>query len=241
MLLLLLVLPLWLLAAPPKLLIKIPTRDRADQFFQVLDEYYGKLSKKIPYQVVVSCDYDDPVMNCPEIISKLDTYPNLTYYFGENSTKIEACNSDIGKHLDFDILLLASDDMMPIVKNYDLIIAKWMKSRFPDYDGILHFNDGYQGSKLNTLPIMGKKYYDRFGYVYYPGYKSLYCDLEMMQVSRLLGKAFYIPQVIIEHLHPAAGKAKEDSLYEKNNLYSKEDEQLYNAREALNFEIELIR
>jgi hypothetical protein len=224
-------------AFPPRILIKLPTRDRYDQFFSALDNYYRKLSHQVPYHFLISCDSDDQVMNSERTIKRLKTYPHLSYYFSNNSSKIAACNNDIEKHLDFDILILASDDMMPIAQNFDLIIARYMQYFYPTYDGILHFNDGFQGVYLNTLPIIGKKFYDRFGYIYYPGYKSFYCDAEMTEVSRMLNKTVYVDQVIIEHCHPAIGKGKNDSLYERNNLYVLEDYDLYLKRRAINFGI----
>jgi hypothetical protein len=195
------------------LLIKIPTRSRFTQFFNTLDQYYSKLSNKISYHFVISCDVDDPIMNSKEAIDRLSHYPNLSYYFGPNKSKIEACNSDIDKHLDFDILLLGSDDMIPVMDGYDEIIVSSMKQFFPNYEGVLHFNDNLQGEKLNTLPILGKNYYDLFGYVYYPEYVSLYCDTELTDVSRILRKVQYIDLVIIEHRHPAAGKGRDYNLY----------------------------
>ena len=74
------------------------------------------------------------------------------------------------------IVLLASDDMIPMEKGFDNIIIDKMKNYYPDTDGVLWFNDGYQGDKLNTLCILGKKYYDRFGYIYNPEYISVLSD-----------------------------------------------------------------
>ncbi len=217
------------------LLIKIPTRSRFTQFFNTLDQYYSKLSNTISYHFVISCDIDDPVMNCKEAIDKFSSYPHLSYYFGGNKSKIEACNCDIDKHPDFDILLLGSDDMIPVMDGYDEIIVTNMKQFFPGYDGVVHFNDNFQGEGLNTLPILGKKYYEMFGYVYYPEYVSLYCDTEFTDVSRLLRKAKYIDLVIIEHRHPAAGKGMLDELYIKNDSFVKRDYDLYIQRSGVNF------
>jgi hypothetical protein len=41
-------------------------------------------------------------------------------------------------------------------------IANEMAKNFPDFDGVLHFNDGYKGRELNTLVVEGRKYFDRF-------------------------------------------------------------------------------
>lgn len=220
-----------------KLLIKFPTRGRFERFFETLDQYYKKLSNKVPYHFVISCDIDDPAMNCEKAIDKLKSYPNLSYYFADNKTKIEACNRNINPQLDFDILLLASDDMVPIVDGYDEIIVSAMLKYFPDMDGVLHFNDGKQGNTLNTISILGKKYYRRFGYIYYPEYCSFYCDNEFMIVSRMLKKEVYIDSIIIEHRHFSYGKGNIDDLYIKNDQYWKRDYDLFINRSTKNFGI----
>ena len=63
-----------------------------------------------------------------------------------------------------------------------------MSFNYPDTDGVLWFNDGFQGNRLNTLCILGKKYYERFNYIYHPDYISLYCDEEQTNVARNMNK-----------------------------------------------------
>lgn len=223
-----------------KLLIKFPTRSRSQQFFKQLDNYYAKLSGSIDVKFLISCDSDDTDMNNSKIIKKLQSYKNLYYYFGNNKTKMEAINADVEKHLDFDILLLASDDMTPVAQDYDKIISDNMLANFPNLDGVLHFNDGVVGETLNTLCILGKKYYDRFNYIYYPGYISVACDVEFMLVSQLLGKVKYIDQIIIRHDHPSVkGGFKKDALFARNECkeYLVHDKEVLQTRKAQNFDL----
>jgi hypothetical protein len=163
----------------------------------MLDLYYAKLSKQTPYTFVISCDVDDATMNNETVIKKLQQYPHLHYYFGNSATKVASYNADMDKHQDWDIVLVVSDDMEPVVQNYDLIIAQKMTQYFPDYDGILSFHDGYVGSQVNTYPIIGKKYYDRFNYIYAPCYQSLWCDNELTVISKILKKEKICKECII--------------------------------------------
>ncbi len=64
---------------------------------------------------------------------------------------------------------------------------------------MLHYNDGRAGRNLNTLCIMGRRYFDRFGWIYNPAYKSVYVDDEFMKVSESLGKSTYVDEVLIAH------------------------------------------
>ena len=217
-----------------KLLIKFPTRNRPSKFFKIIDEYYSML-RDSNFEFVVSCDIDDATMNNNSVIEKLQTYPFLSYYFCENKTKIEAINNNL-KDKNFDILLLASDDMLPVKVGYDQIIKKKMSEYFPDTDGVLWFNDGYQKDRLNTLCILGKKYYDRFGYIYHPDYKSLYSDTEFTIVSTSLNKAKYFDDVIIKHIQYSIINELPDELYIRNDKLEEYDKNIFLTRKKNNFQ-----
>lgn len=184
------------------LVIKMPTRGRFSYFFETLDIYYSYLSGDNEVTFIISCDEDDSTMNNTEVTDRLNLYSNLKYYFGKSKTKVEAVNANLDKLPEkYDVLLVASDDMIPIKKGYDSVILDSMLKHYPDTDGVLWFNDGFVGKELNTLPIVGKKYYDRFGYIYYHEYKSFFCDGEFTCVANYLNKQVYIDDVIIQHIH----------------------------------------
>lgn len=217
-----------------RLLIKFPTRSRPEKFFEVLDKYVALLEEPENTFFLISCDQDDLTMNNPEAIERLSGYRNLEFGFGSNKNKVEAINADMnGK--EFDILLLASDDMIPQEFGYDTIIRQNFRKFFPDTDGVLWFNDGYQGNRLNTLCILGRKYYDRFGYIYNQSYISLWCDTEFTEVSKILNKVKYIPHVIIKHEHPVWLGQEWDDLQKKNDSFNIRDMEMFAERKKSNF------
>lgn len=216
-----------------RLLIKFPTRARPEKFFACLKSYVRLMSEGSEYKIAVSCDADDSAMNNFSTLNHLRQFSNLYFYFGDSKSKIEAINKDVDKHFDFDILLLASDDMFPQIEGYDAVIRSCMQKYFPNTDGVLWFYDGCQ-ARVNTLVIMGRKYYERFGYIYHPSYKSLFCDNEFTDVSKSLKKYVYIDSVIIKHIHPLHNSGGTlDALYEKNESYWHEDEENYKKRYAI--------
>lgn len=216
-----------------KLLIKFPTRNRPIKFLNVLDKYLDKLDDKTT-EIIVSCDIDDESMYNKYLTNYVGGFKNVKLCYSPNKTKIEAMNADL-EGVDFDILLIASDDMIPIVQGFDTIIKMKMLEHYPDTDGILWFNDGYLGDKINTLSIIGKKYYDRFGYVYNPNYYSLWCDNEFTDMGNILGKQTYFPEVIIEHQHPDWGFGQPDTVHVLNNFYYHKDKNTYYNRKRRNF------
>lgn len=224
-------------ALMPRLLIKIPTRSRPEQFFKYLDIYYQQLSRRIPVTFLISCDDDDISMNNKAVKEKLAQYSDLFFYFAPRTTKVDAYNRDLDKHPDWDILLAASDDAKPEIKGYDLILASLMIMHFPDYDGVINFFDGFQKENLNTFPVIGKKYFNRFGYIYYPKYKGFYCDTEFTAISKKLGKEFYYPFLVLKHYNPWWKNGPDDALYHENGKSAHDDERLYNDRTKKNFDI----
>jgi len=217
-----------------KLLFKYPTRNRWKWFQKTLGLYYGKISEECDFQFLITLDEDDSSMLVPEVKKFLDYQPNLIYQYGKSTTKIEACNADMDLVDNWDILVLVSDDMIPIVDDFDKIIVANMQEHFPDLDGALHFNDGCYGKdRTITLSIIGRKLYERFGYIYHPAYRSFYCDNEFTDEVYALGKAKYIPQIIVQHKWHGGPNSK-DTLYRRNSGM-KGDEAVYNRRKLLNF------
>jgi GR25 family glycosyltransferase involved in LPS biosynthesis len=135
---------------------------------------------------------------------------------------------------DWDIVLLASDDMIPQIEGYDDIIREEMKNNHKSTDGVLWFHDGYR-TDLNTLCILGKKYYDRFGYIYNPEYSSLWCDNEFTEVANNLGKQVYINNCIIRHEHLIWIGGQNDHLATRNEKFYGEDFKIYEKRKSDNF------
>ena len=218
-----------------RLLIKFPTRNRKSKFFTVLEQYQTLCEDIENTFFLITLDNDDEEMNSPEVVNIFSTFKNIKYVYGDSTSKIHAINRDLETENEWDIVLLASDDMTPKVKGYDNIIRNKMEEHYPDTDGILWFNDGHQGITLNTLCILGKKYYERFNYIYYPEYKSMWSDNEFMLVGNILEKQTYFDEVIIEHEHPDWGFGGKDSIHIKNVENETHDKNLFLNRQSHKF------
>lgn len=220
-----------------KLLIKFPTRGRPQKSIETLQKYIAFANNLDSIRIIVSIDDDDTTVNG----SMFHLHSCISVVSGPPLGKIGAINRDMPDASTFDIVLLASDDMIPIVKGYDDIIRNKMKEHFPDTDGVLWFNDGYMQHRLNTLVICGSKYYQRFGYLYCPEYKSLWCDNEFMDVASRLGRQIYFDQTIIKHEHPVnTSSTKVDSVYQQNDKYWDVDHETYRRREFKDYDVSML-
>jgi hypothetical protein len=223
-----------------RILLKCPTRSRPQKVIATLGAYLHLATRKDLIGVAVSCDQDDTSMTRnlvqEELRRRLASAAWHRLFFSANRSKIEACNANMDE-IDYpwDIVILVSDDMIPQVSGWDDVIRNHMLARFPDTNGILWCNDGYQGDKLNTLCIFGRRMYEEFGHIYHPDYKSLFCDTELTDRCNgdLKPRCFYIPYCIIRHEHPGTGYAQNnDALYAHNQTYWIPDMLTYIRRKA---------
>ena len=63
---------------------------------------------------------------------------------------------------------------------------------------------------------MSRAAYDELGYFFNPLYKSMWVDVDLFYECRSRGWIIEAPELIFEHLHPAAGKAKTDATYQRS-------------------------
>lgn len=140
-----------------RLLVRMPTRSRPQQALDVLRKY--RTMAGVPISIEVIIDDDDASMHTLEVQQQLKVLDCIVTS-GPHKSKIEAVNG--GKVDDWDVLLVASDDMVPIADEYAVRILDAMASYFPHLDGALYFNDNYVGAKLVTSIVMGRRLYEQF-------------------------------------------------------------------------------
>lgn len=211
-----------------RLLVRLPTRNRPLRAVDVARKYLEMAG--VPVTVEVIMDYDDPTMNSTEVIQRLVNL-GCVVTVGAHKSKIEAVNG--GRVSEWDVLLMASDDMIPVVDGYGKRVLDAMEQHFPLLDGLIYFDDGFQGENLCTLPIFGRRLYDQFGYVYHPSYISLFSDAEQTDLLREMKRIVYIDERIIEHHHHVWGKSTNDALYQRNDAHQPIDDAMYNVRRNL--------
>ena len=231
-----------------KLLVQFPTLSRQFKFLQCLSKYVNMASGLHEITFNINCDHNDPTMNNSEAKKKItDIFlhqtqkQNLAKYnvhFDKGTSKISAINDHIEPDL-YDIIICASDDMIPQVDGWDEDIAKAMKEHYPNLDGCVHFNDGYTNGKLITFSILGRELYKHFGYIYHPDYKSLYCDNEFTQEVIRMDKVQYIDKIIIKHEHYGeqenSNSGDLDFSAQKTLAYSGRDGVVFEHRQHLGF------
>jgi hypothetical protein len=244
----------------PIILYKFASRGRPEKFQEAVDRIILTQGENTNYVLLVSIDLDDPcrdqyqriLVKISRLFDGFELPPKMIYSIATSANKIHAINRDVHepKYVDFKgnifpnwhILVNMSDDML--LENSFAATVRTFFSDLQQYDAFLHLPDGFTNERLCTLSIMGHTYFERFGYIYHPSYKSVYCDNEAMEVAKILGCYHYVDEPTFTHAHPAnVGSQAWDERYavtENSELY-KVDEQNYLARKARNFDIHLVK
>lgn len=227
-----------------KILFKYASRSRNLKFFNGLINIVDNISDLNNFCILVSLDVDDTSMNNSNTILKLTEYvqkypENIIVKYAYSKNKIDAINRDVNEikdKFDFDILVNFSDDMEFVKHSFDEIIRDKFFLNFADTDGNIYFNDGFVGDRISTMSIIGRKYYDKYNYIYHPSYFSLWCDNEYTEVAKRNQKLLYFNDNIFKHNHPANIGGFMDEQLIKTESYSDIDRQNYEKRFNNNFQ-----
>jgi len=219
-----------------RFLIKLASRGRPVKFMQAMTNIYETINTN-DFLIIVSVDEDDSEM--VSMIPDINRMKNAAGYIGKPWGKVAAINRDVSLYIPWDILVNVSDDMVFKVKGWDDIIKSNAKSVWGEStDFFYHCNDSHVGERLPTMAIMGREYFERFGYIYHPAYRSVSCDAEQYYVALTLGKHHYFEEKIVEHIHPVNVKStKYDLTYKVNDQYADQDTATYFKRMKQNFYI----
>ena len=219
------------------ILFKYPSRGRPERFFKSLDSIVNNIKDTENYHVAVTLDLDDDTMTNPDVVDRIESYPNVSIQWGKSVSKISAVNRSM-PDMDWQILVNMSDDMLFVLFGFDECIRIDMAEHFPDYDGLLHYPDQDAKEWLATMYIAGRKWWEfRDKRIYHPSYKSLWCDNEEMLVAQMKGKYKYIGYQINHHLCPAYGHLVRDEMFDRQQKDWEHDETNFNNRKLLNFEL----
>lgn len=212
-----------------RVLIKIPSRSRPDALRNVMLSYERLSSGNPRTGFLISLDSDDPTMGPFVNPTKMP----CSIVYGVSESKIHAINRDVNLP-DWDILVVGSDDCVPKTKGWDDHMRKDFETFFDNTDGVCWFPDGWN-YKICCQPVLGRTYYERFKYIYHPSYKSLYCDNELTNVAKKLGKLKQSESVKFDHLHYRNRKRGRDELDKKNEAHMLHDYTLYRDRMRAGF------
>jgi len=187
----------------------IPSRSRPSNIGELLVSWKATQTKADLFIVV---DDDDPEIDGYRAFTgfTLLVYPRQ----GKGMAKpLNRAASEILATNDYQYFAFIGDDHRPRTENWD---DKLCDALDEIGTGIAYGNDLLQGEGLPTAVAMTADIVRALGGMTPPNMIHLYLDNFWLKLGQDTAMA-YLPEVIIEHLHPLAGKAAWDEGYREVN------------------------
>jgi hypothetical protein len=136
-------------------------------------------------------------------------------------------------------LITVADDWFPC-EHWDTELLKVI----PDLEGeyMLEVDTGGNPGLL-TFSMLTRKYYRRYGYLFYPEYLGMYADNEVTDVARRDGVVVDAKHLFFEHKHPLYGHGEMDEVHKhqhRSEAFAVGEEIYMRRRKLLGFDKEYI-
>lgn len=115
---------------------------------------------------------------------------------------------------EYPILAQIDDDQWPRTKHWDLAVLEAMDHLGA---GLVYPNDGWMGEQTPVVPCWSATFAKRLGWFYHPDLIHLFCDNIVQELARAIDRVRYLPNVLIEHMHPIVQKTEWDDSYRESN------------------------
>lgn len=136
------------------------------------------------------------------------------------------------------VIIAVADDFIPPVGWDESLLALKPDNWWLD-DHVVHVEDGYVHD-IMVLSMLTRKRYERFGYVFYPKYVSMFCDTEFTEVARREGVVIEAKHLLFEHMHPDCAKRPRDhnDVLHASKANWNTGEMIFNFRKAAGFPVD---
>lgn len=186
-----------------KLLIIVPSMGRPKNAQRLLDQILATTTSDDEVYITFAVDHSDPTQY---------NYPVLHTEEVVGGSMVKALNEvAVAQADDFEYLAFLGDDTLPHGDWY----AKVMEALQSQKNSIVYGNDLIHGEGLPTSVFMDANIVRTLGYMAPPNQRQLFVDNYWKALGVGLGTLQYLPETIIEHLHPIVQKAPSDASYEQ--------------------------
>jgi hypothetical protein len=207
------------------LLVITPTRGRPGRLAVMLDAALGLAEART--QVCVAYDYDDPQRAGYEALHD-ERRGRVCWHTGSRMTvagwtnRMAACY-----HGDsYRAFASLSDDHVPATPGWDRLLLGALDRMG---GGFAYGDDLLQGADLPTAVAVSSGIVAALGWMCEPSMRHYCIDNVWKDLGQGAGCLAYVPQAVIEHCHPGAGKAPLDATYAEEAARDTEDTAAYAA------------
>lgn len=193
-----------------------PSRSRPQKAYEVIDTFKKTYSKRA--KLIFYLDDDDVTVKDYPKSKDSDVIVHIGPRYGITGSVNQATTN----YPNYRFYGFIGDDHRFRTENWDQKFIETIDEKGKGW-GIAYGDDLLMHEKLPTEVVISKNIIDAMGCMVYPELKHLYIDNFWMEIGRGIERLFYIPEIIIEHMHYTMGKSEQDALYrEVNSLESNE-------------------
>lgn len=193
-----------------ELLVIVPSRNRPESVEQLADAFFGNGTGMA--DLLFATDDDQPLY---------PFYPDVQFRVGPRLRMCGTLNAAAVENAgDYKYLGFLGDDHRPRTRGWDARVIQALENH-----NVVYGNDLLQGENLPTAVFLRSEIVQKLGYMAPPSLIHLYLDNFWLELGRATSIK-YLPDVIIEHMHPAIGKAEWSDSYREVN-----DQALYSTDE----------
>lgn len=196
------------------LVLVVPTRERPKAATEFAECFTA--TRQADTELLFAVDDTDPVRAEYEMLASV--WPHVHIGVMKGSTSMVFALNGAAKYViegwhPFAVGF-AGDDHRLRTPGWD---TEYVKALREMGTGIVYGDDLFQGEKLPTQCAMTVDIIEALGYMAPPTLRHLYVDTWWKALGEGAGCLRYLPQVIIEHMHPIAGKAEWDAGHARVN------------------------
>ena len=189
----------------PDALLLWPSRGRPHRIEPAIDAWRANSTD---CDLLVCLDDDDPTLD------EYQRHPDVRYRVGPRIRMCPTVNAAATENADqYRYIGFIGDDHLIRTPGWDRLLIE----SIGDW-GIAYGDDKLQGAGLATHCMLSSNIVSAVGYMAIPGLTHLYMDNFWMDLGHAIpGFLTYRPDVIVEHMHPTAGKSEGDDGYAEVN------------------------
>ncbi len=218
------------------LLTCVPTRNRVENALGFLHNWYDTSTEDDSGLLFIVGTEDPRLKEYERYIQ-----PRHLLVFPERGI-VKAMNYAVscGYTKEYEALGFMGDDHRPRTIGWDGAYLNALRERGP---GFVYGNDLLMGERIPTQVAISSTIIEALGYFGNPRFTHLNVDVSWYDLGEAVGRRWYLPDVVVEHMHPAAGKAEEDSGYKWANsrFMVKQDNKAYADWKKYDFECDVGR
>lgn len=200
----------------PDLAVIVPSRGRPHNVARLIETCRATIRGNT--QLLVVTDPDDPEASAYEqmqIGANGETFGHIVLGSSPQSLRLGGILNYISYGLATETPIRAigfmGDDHLPRTDGWDRAVIDALNTLGPG--SIVYGNDLLQGERLPTAAFMTADIIQTLGYMVPAGLQHMFADDAWKAWGEGAGRLRYMPEVVIEHMHPAVGKAQQDSRY----------------------------